>query len=135
MITALLLLLAAPGDELPACNKKEAEMGIQQAMNQCAYRDYMIADRELNAQWRLTRAEMQRRDAEWNSDYDDGRSGYFETLLEAQRAWLAYRDAQCRSEAYDFRGGSMETLIDATCKAALTRARTEELRQLAETYG
>lgn len=135
MITALLLLLATPADDLPECNQEAAEKGIQQEMNMCALRDYRIADRELNAQWRLTRAEMQRRDAAWDPAYDDGKPGYFDTLLEAQRAWLAYRDAQCRSEAYDFRGGSMAPLIDASCKAAMTRARTEELRELAETYG
>ena len=133
MIAAFLLMFAAPADDLPVCNEEAAEMGVQQEMNVCALREYLIADAALNAQWRITREHMQQRDAEWDADYDD-RPGYFETLLAAQRAWITYRDAHCRSEAYDFRGGSMEPLIDATCKRHLTELRTEELRSLAETY-
>ena len=109
-------------------------MGVQQEMNICAHRDYLIADAALNAQWLLTRQAMRERDSEAdNPDWDD-RPGHFDTLLEGQRAWIAYRDAHCRSEGYIARGGSLEPLLVSTCKTRLTQQRTEQLRELAQTY-
>lgn len=136
MIEVLFLLLAQPA-ELPQCNEEAADRGVQQEMNICAHRDFLIADAALNEQWAKTRAMMKLRDEQWNDghapDWDD-RPGYFATMLEAQRAWITYRDAHCRSEGYFARGGSLEPLLVSTCKTALTLARTEQLRELAETY-
>ena len=92
-----------------------------------------MSDAELNAQWPETAAAMKSRDENFDSIYDD-RPGYFETLLEAQRAWLKYRDAHCRSNGYFARGGSLEPLLVASCKTTLTRIRTVELEELARTY-
>lgn len=133
MIIALLLALAAPADDLPECNEEAAEMGVQQEMNICAHREYLIADAALNEQWKLTSEQMKSRDAQVDSSWDE-RPGYFETLLTAQRAWLQYRDAHCQSEGYEARGGSLEPLLVATCKRHLTELRTEQLRELAQTY-
>ena len=133
MIFALFVMLAVPANDLPACDEEAAERGVQQEMNICAHREFLIADAAMNEQWRLTRAHMQERDEEWTSEYDE-RPGYFETLLAAQRAWLTYRDAHCQSEGYEARGGSLEPLLVSTCKRHLTEKRTEELRSLAETY-
>jgi len=95
---AILLLLAQP-TELPECDQEAADFGVQQAMNLCAHRDFLIADGELNAQWKLTSAEMKQRDAQWEEggtpEWDD-RPGYFASLLDAQRAWITFRDAHCR---------------------------------------
>lgn len=133
MISALLMLLVQ-ANGLPECDEQAAEMGVQQDMNICAHRDYLIADAALNAQWRLTRQAMQERDGEADKPDWDDRPGYFDTLLEAQRAWIAYRDAHCRSEGYAARGGSLEPLLVSTCKTHLTKLRTAQLRELAETY-
>ena len=136
MISVLVLMTQAvplPAD-LPECDEAAAEQGIQQDMNICAYRDFLIADAALNAQWKVTRAKMKARDAGWESykpDYDT-RPGWFASLLEAQRAWLTYRDAQCRVDGYTARGGSLEPLLVSTCKTALTKARTQDLKYLAE---
>lgn len=132
MISALLMLLAQAND-LPECDEQAAEMGVQQEMNICAHRDYLIADAALNAQWRLTRQAMRERDSEADKPDWDDRPGYFDTLLEAQRAWIAYRDAHCRSEGYSARGGSLEPLLVSTCKTHLTGLRTAQLRELIET--
>ena len=99
----------------------------QSDMNQCAAREFDSADRQLNIQWTRTASEMRRRD---QRDLGDGRPGYFETLLASQRAWLTYRDTQCRVEGYYARGGSLEPLLVSTCKADLTRERTQTLRDL-----
>lgn len=133
MISALLMLLVQ-ANGLPECDEQAAEMGVQQEMNICAHRDYLIADAALNAQWRLTRQAMRERDSEADKPDWDDRPGYFDTLLEAQRAWIAYRDAHCRSEGYAARGGSLEPLLVSTCKTHLTKLRTAQLLELAETY-
>ena len=133
--TIAALLLLGINDDLPVCNSEAADQGIQMEMNICAQRDFLIADAQLNAQWAITSDRMKTRDARWEADeyaYRDDRPGYFETLLEAQRAWLSYRDAHCRSEGYYARGGSLEPLLVLTCKSALTIARTAELNALVE---
>ncbi|MEO5706459.1 MAG: lysozyme inhibitor LprI family protein [Alteraurantiacibacter sp.] len=130
MTIALALLLAQAGaaPEGPDC----AKAVVQQEMNYCAAQEFHAADAEMNAQWRITAAQMRRRDQE-TAVRDDQREdwpGYFETLLAGQRAWLAYRDAQCDSEGFEARGGSMEPMLVALCRTALTRQRTRQLQDL-----
>jgi uncharacterized protein YecT (DUF1311 family) len=129
-ISAAILLLAATAPAAEADIQCDDAMG-QMEMNICSYRDYQQADRELNAQWKITAAVQKK----FDSDPDivkDGRPGYFDTLLAAQRAWISYRDAHCRSEGYSMRGGSGEPLVTNGCRATLTRARTAQLKDLAE---
>ena len=54
---SLLLMLAQPAD-LPNCDQEAADKGVQLAMNMCAQRDFLIADAEMNTQWKFTRAKM-----------------------------------------------------------------------------
>lgn len=126
LIAPLLLLAQTP---MIDCEEPMTQM----AMNHCAFEDFKEADAALNLQWSLTVAEMKRRDDSFDSTWDD-RPGYFDTLLEGQRAWLTYRDAHCRSEGYVGRGGSIEPLLVSSCKAHLTRLRTADLEELARTY-
>jgi uncharacterized protein YecT (DUF1311 family) len=133
MTLALILpLLLQSAEPLPECNQEEADLGIQSAMNQCAWRDFRIADAELNAQWKVTVAEMKKRDADYAPYKYEGDTspGWFESLLEAQRGWLTYRDGQCRLQGYQARGGSARPLLEAFCLEILTRQRTQELKDL-----
>ena len=102
----------------------------QLALNTCAGIDFEQADERLNAQWLETVTYMKARDAEIDRA-EDSQPGHYETLLAAQRAWLAYRDAQCRSEGFLARGGSMHPMLVSQCKAYMTELRTEQLRVLA----
>jgi uncharacterized protein YecT (DUF1311 family) len=111
-----------------------AEPRFQQEMNWCAAQDFHKADAALNVQWKVTSAQMKRRDADQGKP-DDGRPGNYAALLAAQRAWLRFRDAHCDLEGYQFRGGSMEPLLVATCRTALTEARTKQLRELVDVEG
>lgn len=104
----------------------------QTDMNICAQKEYATADTDLNAQWAITAKRMKEYDASLDRAYDK-RPGHFETLLKAQRAWISYRDAHCASAGYYARGGTLEPLLVSTCKADLTRERTKQLRELAET--
>jgi uncharacterized protein YecT (DUF1311 family) len=139
---AALMLLAQPGEDVAAqaaldaataavegaeddeCNDPQA----QQLMNLCAARDFESADAALNEQWELAAAAMKEADAE--RDADDQQAGYYQTLLEGQRAWLQYRDAQCLSESFEARGGSMQPMLELFCKAYMTELRTQQLRLL-----
>ena len=129
MFVGAFLLLAASAASEPAINCDDAM--TQSDMNICSYRDYGQADREMNAQWKITASLLKKIDADPDIP-KDGRPGYFATLLEAQRAWISYRDAHCRSEGYAMRGGSGEPLLNNGCRATLTRARTAQLKDLAE---
>lgn len=129
---AVLLTAAAAGEaDYPRCDQAKADQGIQSAMTICAHRDFLEADSAMNAQWAETAKEMKNRDL-LAETFDDGRPGYFEALLDAQRKWIAFRDAQCVSEGYYARGGSMEPMLVGLCKAQLTRERAEQLRDLVE---
>ena len=122
---------ATKPNPLPPCDRARAERGVQSAMNFCAHRDYLKADRALNVQWKKTAAAMRAMD---RGDFvpDDGRPTYFDTLLKSQRAWIAYRDAHCASAGYQARGGTMEPMLVSFCLTDLTQERTKQLRELAE---
>ena len=140
MIASLLLpLLLQSADAYPECNRKAADMGLQQEMNICAHRDFLTADAAMNAQWRLTREHMRERDAQWDPEWDagqgaseGGRPGFFATLLEAQRAWIAFRDAHCDYSGFEARGGSMEPMLVGYCLEQLT---LERIKQLTDPWG
>ncbi len=149
MIASLLLPLLLQSAEPPVASWNCDDPMVQQEMNWCAGQDYAAADAELNAQWKTTAAIMKERDTGMEADFgpidpvtprEDAAArmayiGHFQTLLEAQRAWLSYRDAQCRLEGYSFLGGSAQPMIISGCLARLTRQRTQELRDLAEVLG
>ncbi len=137
MIATLILPLMLQSAEPPVPGWNCKDPIAQQEMNWCAGQDYAAADAELNAQWKITAAAMKASDAGFAADGTakyDSRAGYFQTLLEAQRAWLRYRDAHCLVSGYEARGGSMEPLLALSCKAELTRQRTQQLKDLAETH-
>lgn len=130
MIAALLLLVAAPAVDPDATDCDDDSP--QQMLNICAANAAQSADAEMNAQWKLTAAEMKRRDAGIDRKYDR-QPGYFETLLASQRAWLTYRDQQCLVESFELRGGSGAPQIHSGCMHRLTRERLAQLKALIET--
>lgn len=126
MSALILLLVLATVEPAPDC----ANPQTQTDMTICADRDYRQADAELNIQWKENVAEA--KDFDQSRDRaNDKRPGYYDTLLAGQRAWLTFRDQQCAYEGYYARGGSMEPMLIGNCKANLTRARTEQLKEMA----
>lgn len=123
MILALLLV----GAQATNC----AIPVTQSDMNQCEGLRFEAADRAMNQQWKLTLAAQREAD---RSPSADGRPGYADQLLKAQRAWLAYRDEHCRSDGYRMRGGSAEPMLIAGCRAELTDERTKQLAALVEDH-
>ena len=127
MILPALLLLSSPQAAAPKVNCDNPV--TQMAMNICAGRDYQAADRELNEVWKKASARAKQ------TDTGVGNGTQQRELLAAQRAWLTFRDAQCSFEANQYRGGSIMPLIRSTCLTALTKARTEQLREYLEFPG
>lgn len=125
MITALsLALLLSAQDPQWNCADPQA----QNEMNACAAIDFERADAELSAEYRRAVDHARETDRTETRIDGDTRPGEEATLREAQRAWVAFRDAHCRLEGYEARGGSMEPMLYDGCRAALTRARTVQLR-------
>ena len=129
MIGLLALALAGAAEPAPRC----ADLPTQMEINVCAAEDYKAADAQLNRQWAETSAVMKAQDKEGDAS-KDGRPGYHQALLGAQRAWLAFRDAECRIEGYAMRGGSGEYMMVSACLAKVTRARTAQLEAMTAHY-
>lgn len=93
----------------------------QRDMNHCAYLDYQAADEDLNLAYGMPRGMADRIGPHAVTK-----------LRDAQRAWITFRDLACEVEGLLFEGGTMEPLIVDSCKAGLSRQRTEQLRYFAE---
>ena len=122
VLLALTIVLAAPAlaDDTIDCENAMA----QQNMNQCAGMEFEKADAALNAVWKLAKAEAERMDAE-----QPDMKGAAESLLAAQRGWIAYRDGTCELAGWEARGGSMEPMLASGCLAEETRKRTKQLQE------
>ena len=122
MITTLLFLAQAAAAD-PCDNPTTREVP-----ERCALREFEASEAVMNGQWEETVEEMKRLDAA--REAGDTQPGYYATLVEAQRAWLAYRDAECRSESFLVRGTPAQRTIELQCKTYLTEVRIQELNVL-----
>ena len=106
------------------------EGGSQRDLNECAYKQFLEADRALNQQWGKTADVARRVDKKMASFRKSMRSKpAFPRLLKGQRAWLTYREETC-GWVRDSNDGSMVPMLHYFCMADVTKARTEELRTL-----
>jgi uncharacterized protein YecT (DUF1311 family) len=123
----LLIALALAGAATEDCGDKDN----QTAMTMCEKAVVDRADAEMNRVWKTVQASMQQVDRDDGGDrVGKGEPSYAQALLASQRTWLAFRDAQCRIAGYEWRGGSMEGFAANQCLAAVTTARTQQLREL-----
>ncbi len=116
--------LSALADDDIECNPD----GTQMEINACGSDDLQKADDELNAVYREAMAFARSEDANSNPQSDD--ESAVAILKKAQREWIRKRDRKCGQPTAD--GGSMQSTEIASCRAELTRERTEELRGLLE---
>lgn len=125
----LLIALALAG--AAASQKNCGDLDNQLAMTMCEKDVADRTDAEMNRVWKTVQASMQQVDRDDGGDrVGKGEPSYAQALLASQRAWLAFRDAQCRIAGYEWRGGSMEAFAANQCLAAVTTARTQQLREL-----
>ena len=123
---ALVLFAQAGAAEAIDCDNTP----VQPELNACAQQDFVSADAALNKQWQETAAVMKALDERDPDRRQDGQPGYFETLLESQRAWLGFRDTQCSAETMFERGGQIHPMMEAFCRTYMTEQRTQQLRDL-----
>jgi len=96
--------------------------GTQIEMNQCAYDDFLKADKALNDTYQVLIKKSK------------GDKTYIKALRKAQRAWIVFRDAEldamfsCADEAINLCWGSMVGLLYPNAKAEITRERTKKLQ-------
>lgn len=81
----------------------------------------------LNALWKPLRAQAKEAD-EAGDAQAMGLPGQAETLLAAQRVWLAFREAECAWEYAQYGSGSMRQLAGAGCRLGLTARRVVDFR-------
>lgn len=91
-------------------------MGI----GQCLSAEAEVWDRLLNDEWKQLRAVFK----------DDQTAA--DSLLAAQRAWIAWRDAECGFQYDRYGGGSMRSVAATGCRMELTARRAFELRGMRE---
>ena len=114
----VLLLLSAAG----AKTQKQRQTNpcenapSQYEANQCAHREYVAADAELNKVYNQLAAKLD--DAEQRAQ-----------LKAAELAWIKYRDENCTFEGLFYKGGTMRPMIESFCLAHVTKARAAELRE------
>ncbi|MGG7567568.1 lysozyme inhibitor LprI family protein [Rhodovulum sp. DZ06] len=90
-------------------------------MTLCLLTEQRAWDVLLNEVWKRLRASMAAADA------DDG-GARAETLLRAQRAWIAFRDAECAWQHAIWGLGSMRQIAGADCMAGRTADRVIDFR-------
>ena len=92
--------------------------GPQLNMNMCAWRDFLVADRELNKTYKSALNLMKTSEA-------------VKRLRDSQRAWLAFRDLNCPlMVGPPGSGGSLHAALWSLCLANMTKDRTSELNEI-----
>lgn len=126
LLAFICLSLPAAAQTLDCANAQ-----TQIDMNQCAVRDWQIADAELNAAYKRVMAVLKANDARLDPIYQGGPVA----LRDAQRAWITFRDKTCEAEGFAMRGGSAESLLVANCLRHLTEERIGHLHGMLNAYG
>lgn len=115
--------IGGPSDACMAMPANQTTVG----MGTCVAAETRAWDALLNAAWPKLKA------TEAEADAADGMAAAglptrAETLLAAQRAWIAFRDAEC-AHAYAQGGtGTIRSLYGASCRLTLTARRALEFR-------
>ena len=94
------------------------DAATQYEANQCANKEYLAADAELNKVYKQLTEKL-----------DDAQRA---RLKDAETAWLKYRDSNCEYESSFYLGGSIRPAIHSFCLARMTSERTDELKQQIE---
>jgi uncharacterized protein YecT (DUF1311 family) len=129
MMLLAVLLAAVPPPHARRCDSDQTNDLIV-----CAGADLAAADAALNAQWKKARAKAAAQDEAMDAATRAGNGGvtFLQSLLAAQRAWLAYREAECRFVTYRNFGGRELRIYQAGCRAHLTHQRVQALREFNE---
>lgn len=113
-IASLLFLSCFP---LTSFSKDCGDLTTQYDMNQCALKEYQIADRELNRLYNAYRARL-----------NDSQK---REIRDIQRTWAKFRDLSCEFESSSVQGGSAYPFVFQSCLTLMTHERIVQLESLA----
>ena len=103
------------GHAAEACSEAVEGGWTTRGMSACAAMEAALWDERLNAAWGPAMAWAKRMDEAERDAFEGRFSNRAETLLAAQRAWLAFRDAQCAYAHAEWGSGSMRAIAHPTC--------------------
>ncbi|MEM8869902.1 MAG: lysozyme inhibitor LprI family protein [Pseudomonadota bacterium] len=109
--------------------QSQPNMGTTLGMMTCAQHETQAWDVLLNAEYAEALAWAKGMDAQDQQHFPEF-AKRAESLLAAQRAWIAFRDAECGLAYAVWGAGSMRTLAGTACHADMTAERTLALRAL-----
>lgn len=87
----------------------------------CIGAETSVWDKILNEEYQATRAQFRAADPG---------GALAQSLLDAQRAWIAYRDAECALTYQRWIGGSIRSIAHANCVMGFTSERAIGLRDM-----
>lgn len=115
---------AAPGESAPDCLGAGAQPCTEtpegmttHGTAQCLAAETAVWDDLLNTEYKALRAQMLAQG-----------EGLGDSLLDAQRAWIAFRDADCAFDYARWGDGSIRQIVGANCLMQMTAARAIALR-------
>ena len=103
-------------EEIRMHYKTGCDSGITPYMNICSSYHNVAADMELNEVYQALIKQLTTKQAK-------------EKLVKAQRVWLSFRDLTCDYESDGWVGGTGESMNVLSCKARITGARTNQLKE------
>ena len=122
---------ACIGQMSTTCMDKEDGGQTTIGMVWCLNAEADVWDRWLNAEYKSTRAGAEAVDKDEAKFFPEF-ARRAETLLAAQRAWIAFRDAECDLAYAEWGSGSMRNIAFADCRLQMTAERTLRLRAMRE---
>ncbi|SDZ04563.1 Protein of unknown function [Jannaschia faecimaris] len=117
-----------------ACMKADEGGQTTLGMSGCTMMENGLWDEVLNSDWPRHRAAAKALDEAERPYFDGVFSHADETLVAAQRAWVAFRDADCTAAAASWGSGSMRHIEYASCMLDHTATRVLDLRSRWEQF-
>lgn len=112
-----------------ACRAGEEQGETTIGIVSCALAELRAWDGLLNEEYKATRAWAAETDALNSKDFPEF-ANLADSLLQAQRAWIAFRDAECGLAYALWGSGSMRNIASANCRMSMTAERTIHLREM-----
>ena len=125
-------LAGCKGKLAATCMETEPGGETTLGMVACTMAETRIWEDRLDAEYEASRKLTLALDEADRADFPEFASRA-ETLLEAQRAWIAFRDAQCRLDYAMWGSGSMRQIAGASCQLEMTADRAIALKSFWET--
>lgn len=126
-------LTACIGTMSTTCMEEQDGGQTTLGMSACLSGETQVWDKYLNAEYKATRASMKAADAD-EAEYFPEFARRVETLLAAQRAWIAFRDAECDLAYAEWGAGSMRNIAYGDCRMQMTAKRTIRLRDMRKAF-